>query len=139
MGGSLTMVGNSPLIMLNDLIALGQPQPALGRSDADAVPMFPPLPIGIALLVAGLLYYRYPGRKWLRDSEGELEASRRRAPKAISPRPMASKARSSNSRSARTVRWSACDRRSRSAAATHPSILALQTGSDARLSPRPTR
>lgn len=73
MGGGLTMVGNSPLLLLNDLILSANRNLPSGAATLSPVPMFQPLPIGIALLVAGLLYYRYPGRKWLRDGEGEAE------------------------------------------------------------------
>ena len=37
LGTNLTMVGNSPLILLNDLIVSAEPQPAVGRGDAAAV------------------------------------------------------------------------------------------------------
>ena len=73
MGGGLTMVGNSPLLLLNDLIVSANRNLPSGAATLSPFPMFQPLPIGIVLLVAGLLYYRYPGRKWLRDGEGEAE------------------------------------------------------------------
>jgi di/tricarboxylate transporter len=73
MGGGLTMVGNSPLLLLNDLILSANRNLPSGAATLAAFPMFKPLPIGFALLVAGLLYYRFPGRKWLRDSESATE------------------------------------------------------------------
>jgi di/tricarboxylate transporter len=69
MGGGLTMVGNSPLLLLNDLIVSANRNLPSGAATLLPFPMFRPLPIGIALLIAGLLYYRYPGRKWLRSGE----------------------------------------------------------------------
>ena len=69
MGGGLTMVGNSPLLLLNDLVLSANRNLPSGAATLTAFPMFRPLPIGIALLIASLLYYRYPGRKWLRDTE----------------------------------------------------------------------
>jgi di/tricarboxylate transporter len=66
MGGGLTMVGNSPLLLLNDLVQSANRNLPSG---AATLAPFQPLPIGIALLIAGLLYYRYPGRKWLRAGE----------------------------------------------------------------------
>ncbi len=69
MGDGLTMVGNSPLLMLNDLIQSANRNLPSGAATLTPFPMFRPLPIGIVLLIAGLLYFRYPGRKWLRDGE----------------------------------------------------------------------
>ncbi|HXS32040.1 MAG TPA: SLC13 family permease, partial [Steroidobacteraceae bacterium] len=69
MGDGLTMVGNSPLLMLNDLVLSANRNLPSGTATLTPFPMFQPLPIGIALLIAGLLYFRYPGKKWLRDGE----------------------------------------------------------------------
>ena len=69
MGGGLTMVGNSPLLLLNDLVQSANRNLPSGAATLAPFPMFQPLPIGVALLIAGLVYYRYPGRKWLRAGE----------------------------------------------------------------------
>jgi di/tricarboxylate transporter len=69
MGDGLTMVGNSPLLMLNDLVLSANRNLPSGTATLTPFPMFQPLPIGIVLLLAGLLYFRYPGKKWLRDGE----------------------------------------------------------------------
>jgi di/tricarboxylate transporter len=69
MGDGLTMVGNSPLLLLNDLLLSANRNLPSGAATLTPFPMFQPLPIGLLLLVAGLLYYRYPGRKWLRDAK----------------------------------------------------------------------
>ena len=69
MGGGLTMVGNSPLLLLNDLVQSANRNLPSGAATLAPFPMFQPLPIGIALLIASLVYYRYPGRKWLRAGE----------------------------------------------------------------------
>src|SRR5207344_1389102 len=58
MGDGLTMVGNSPLLMLNDLIDSANKQLPNGTASLSPFPMFQPLPIGIVLLVASLLYFR---------------------------------------------------------------------------------
>jgi di/tricarboxylate transporter len=69
MGDGLTMVGNSPLLMLNDLVLSANRNLPSGTASLAPFPMFQPLPIGIALLIAGLLFFRYPGKKWLREGE----------------------------------------------------------------------
>lgn len=67
MGGGLTMVGNSPLILLNDLLISANANLPSGAVTLHALGMFAPLPIGIALLAAALLYFRYVGDKQLSD------------------------------------------------------------------------
>jgi di/tricarboxylate transporter len=69
MGDGLTMVGNSPLLMLNDLVLSANRNLPSGTATLTPFPMFAPLPIGVALLIASLLYFRYPGKKWLREGE----------------------------------------------------------------------
>ncbi len=67
-GGCLTLVGSSPLIMLNDLMLSWWENAEMGGK---ALPAFTPLgllsvtPIGVALLVSALLYFILVGRKVL--------------------------------------------------------------------------
>jgi len=61
MGGGLTMVGNSPLILLNDLLISANNNLPSGSATIEPLRMFAPLPIGVALLVASLLYFRFYG------------------------------------------------------------------------------
>jgi di/tricarboxylate transporter len=68
MGGSLTMVGNSPLILLNDLLASANNNLPSGMATIEPLRMFAPLPIGIALLIASLLYFRFVGNRKLKGS-----------------------------------------------------------------------
>jgi di/tricarboxylate transporter len=68
MGGALTMVGNSPLILLNDLLVSANANLPSGLTTLKPLPMFAPLPIGIALLVAGLAYFHFFGSKRIDDS-----------------------------------------------------------------------
>lgn len=63
MGGGLTMIGNSPLMLLNDLLVAANRNLPSGVATLEPLEMFAPLPIGIALLLAGLGYYRWLGRK----------------------------------------------------------------------------
>jgi di/tricarboxylate transporter len=67
MGGGLTMVGNSPLILLNDLLVSANANLPSGAATLEPLKMFAPLPIGLALLLACLLYFRFWGMKGLRD------------------------------------------------------------------------
>lgn len=69
MGSGLTMVGNSPLILLNDLLISANANLPSGAVTLHALGMFAPLPIGIALLAASLLYFRYVGDKQLSDED----------------------------------------------------------------------
>ncbi len=57
MGGALTMVGNSPLILLNDLLQSANNNLPSGIATIEPLRMFAPLPIGVALLIAALLYF----------------------------------------------------------------------------------
>ncbi len=67
MGGSLTMVGNSPLILLNDLMVSANANLPSGVATLEPLAMFAPLPIGLALLGASLLYFRFFGDRLLAD------------------------------------------------------------------------
>ncbi len=69
MGGSLTMVGNSPLMLLNDLLVAANRNIPSGVATLVPLKMFAPFPIGIALLLACLAYYRWIGSKLLREGE----------------------------------------------------------------------
>jgi di/tricarboxylate transporter len=61
LGGTVTMVGSSPLIMLNDLVANSNrslpPDEQMARFDLFAV-----APVGLALVLAGLIYFVGFGR-----------------------------------------------------------------------------
>ena len=67
MGGGLTMVGNSPLILLNDLLVSANANLPSGVATLKPLHMFAPMPIGLALLAAGLLYFHFFGGKLLRE------------------------------------------------------------------------
>lgn len=66
MGGALTMVGNSPLILLNDLLISANNNLPSGMATLEPLRMFAPLPVGVALLVVSLLYFRYRGDRELK-------------------------------------------------------------------------
>ena len=67
MGGSLTMVGNSPLILLNDLLVAANANLPSGVATLVPLNMFAPLPIGLALLALGLAYFHFFGERLLRE------------------------------------------------------------------------
>ncbi|MFT4247344.1 MAG: SLC13 family permease [Pseudomonas sp.] len=69
MGGALTMVGNSPLILLNDLLVSANNTLPSGMATIEPLRMFAPLPIGVALLAAALLYFRFYGDRKLIEEE----------------------------------------------------------------------
>jgi di/tricarboxylate transporter len=69
MGGGLTMIGNSPLMLLNDLLVAANGNLPSGVATLKPLPMFAPLPIGLALLAIGLVYFRWLGPKLLGQGE----------------------------------------------------------------------
>ncbi|MBT8506866.1 citrate transporter [Methanomicrobiaceae archaeon CYW5] len=62
LGGTITMVGSSPLILLNDLLIQGGLEP---------FGIFAVTPIGLALLMSGILYFLLLGRYVLPSGEAE--------------------------------------------------------------------
>src|SRR5690606_28790662 len=74
LGGTLTMVGNSPLILLNDLLVATNANLPSGAATLEPLNMFAPAPIGLALLGAGLLYFRFQGKRRLRE-EGDANVT----------------------------------------------------------------
>ena len=75
MGGGLTMVGNSPLILLNDLLVSANNNLPSGTATIEPLRMFAPLPIGLSLLVASLLYFRYYGGRKLADDDAPVDGA----------------------------------------------------------------
>jgi di/tricarboxylate transporter len=69
MGGGLSMVGNSPLILLNDLLASANRNLPSGVATLKPLPMFAPMPVGLALLAFGLLYFGLFGRRFFGRAE----------------------------------------------------------------------
>jgi len=72
LGGTLTLVGSSPLILLNDLIANSNAQlPA--DQQMDSFGLFSTLPIGIMLVLTGIGYFVLMGRFVLPKVKGTGE------------------------------------------------------------------
>ena len=75
MGGGLTMVGNSPLILLNDLMVSANANLPSGIATLQPLKMFAPMPIGIALVLASLAYFHFFGARMLADEDAEQGAT----------------------------------------------------------------
>ncbi len=61
LGGTMTLVGSSPLILLNDLIQSANKSLPVDRQ-MEAFHLFDVAPIGLSLVVAGVLYFVLAGR-----------------------------------------------------------------------------
>jgi di/tricarboxylate transporter len=75
LGGTLTMVGSSPLILLNDLIGTANRNLPPGASTLPAMRMFAVAPVGLVLLAAGLAYFLLFGARWLPAREDKPGAT----------------------------------------------------------------
>ncbi|WP_058553849.1 SLC13 family permease [Thiohalocapsa sp. ML1] len=62
LGGTITMVGSSPLILLNDLILTSNQALPEGVAPMATFQLFDVTPIGLALLATGILYFVLFGR-----------------------------------------------------------------------------
>ena len=70
LGGTVTMVGSSPLILLNDLIITSNVNLAEGQQMAQWS-LFSVTPIGVSLVITGILYFVIMGRFVLPKSSSE--------------------------------------------------------------------
>ncbi len=62
LGGTLTMVGSSPLILLNDLIENANESLPPGVQTLETFHLFDVTPVGIVLLASGILYFLVAGK-----------------------------------------------------------------------------
>lgn len=74
LGGTMTMVGSSPLILLNDLIATAN-EGLSQEQKMEAFSLFSVTPVGIALVAAGIAYFLLLGRWVLPGAQGNFEIS----------------------------------------------------------------
>ena len=77
LGGTLTMVGSSPLILLNDLIQQSNESLPPGVETLAPFHLFDVAPIGLALLSSGILYFLLLGR-WILPSRKEPASAPKR-------------------------------------------------------------
>lgn len=75
MGGTITMVGSSPLILLNDLILASNASLPPGAETLGQFELFDVAPVGLALLAAGVLYFLTVGKWLLPDNKIESSAA----------------------------------------------------------------
>jgi len=59
LGGTMSMVGNSPMILLNDLLVAANRNLPSGAESLRALPLFSVLPVGLALFMVGVAYFRF--------------------------------------------------------------------------------
>jgi len=72
LGGTMTMVGSSPLILLNDLILNSNEGLKLqGIAEMETWGLFSVTPIGLALVATGIIYFVLAGRFVLPITKGE--------------------------------------------------------------------
>ncbi|WP_133512343.1 SLC13 family permease [Candidatus Thiosymbion oneisti] len=72
LGGTVTMVGSSPLILLNDLILTSNEGLKMqGVAEMQTWNLFSVTPIGLALVVTGIIYFVLAGRLVLPTTKGE--------------------------------------------------------------------
>ena len=74
LGGTVTMIGSSPLILLNDLIDNSNKVLPQGIAPMENFGLFSVTPIGLALLLSGITYFMVAGRFVLpviKDKPGE--------------------------------------------------------------------
>ncbi|OQX45135.1 MAG: SLC13 family permease, partial [Candidatus Sedimenticola endophacoides] len=74
LGGTMTMVGSSPLILLNDLI-LASNQALPPGQQMDTWGLFSVTPVGVALIATGIIYFVIAGRLVLPRNDGESNTS----------------------------------------------------------------
>lgn len=70
LGGTMTMIGSSPLILLNDLI-LTSNQTLSAEQQMDTWSLFSVTPVGICLVITGIVYFIIAGRFVLPSTEGD--------------------------------------------------------------------
>ncbi len=73
LGGTLTMVGSSPLILLNDLILTSNRGLPEGVEPMATFDLFAVTPIGIVMITVGVLYFVLLGRHLLPDRQDRSE------------------------------------------------------------------
>lgn len=71
LGGTLTMIGSSPLILLNDLIATSNRMLPEGVAPMRTFAIFDVTPVGVALILTGIIYFVLLGPFVLPTKKGQ--------------------------------------------------------------------
>ncbi len=134
LGGTITMVGNSPQILLNDLIESANRNLPPGAAAMHAVEPFAIAPIGLVLLAAGLAYFWFFADRVLpREDEGAGATPERTESYFANAYGIEGEVfETTVTRDSPLVGQSIGEFEATSGA---PLLLALKTGEDARLSP----
>lgn len=74
LGGTITLVGSSPLIVLNDLIRTSNRSLPIGTAPINEFQLFSVAPIGLALLAVGVVYLVTFGRRLLPRGDDKTQA-----------------------------------------------------------------
>jgi len=74
MGGTITMVGSSPLILLNDLISASNASLPPGAETLGQFELFDVAPVGLTLLAVGIVYFLTIGKFLLPDNKADTSA-----------------------------------------------------------------
>lgn len=72
-GTNVTMISNSPLILLNDLIVSANRNLPSGANTIRPFSLFAIAPVGVSLLLAGLAYFALFSRKLIAEDEDEKQ------------------------------------------------------------------
>ena len=72
LGGTLTMVGSSPLILLNDLILTSNRNLPPEVAPMQVFSLFDVTPVGLALVAMGIIYFTFAAKFVLPDRRGEI-------------------------------------------------------------------
>ncbi len=72
LGGTLTMIGSSPLILLNDLISTSNESLPLDFAPMETFGLFDVTPVGLALVAAGILYFILAAHRVLPVRRGDV-------------------------------------------------------------------
>jgi di/tricarboxylate transporter len=75
LGGTITMVGSSPLILLNDLISASNASLPPGAETLGQFKLFDVAPVGLALLATGIVYFLTIGKLLLPEHKNETSAT----------------------------------------------------------------
>jgi di/tricarboxylate transporter len=71
LGGTVTLVGSSPLILLNDLVETSNSSLPAGVDKIDLFRLFDVTPIGLILIATGIIYFVVLGRLVLPKTKGD--------------------------------------------------------------------